>query len=271
MKVYAFPMRRFLSAIGKAAIEWCGQVSHLAAVICGTVILCFRPYCIGRRTVAGQVVKQIIFTAVDAVGLIIFIAVIAGMSIVVQAQVILSNLGQLEMLGSVLVLIIIREIGPMLVNFIVIGRSGTAIATELASMRVRREVDLLDAQGIDPMLYLVVPRAIAVVTAVFSLTLIFAAVSLASGYVFGFLTGVTPGQPMLFVNDVFSAVTFPDIINLLLKTIIPGLTTALICCIEGLTVRGLVTEVPQAAMRGVVRSIAALLLISGIISVITYA
>lgn len=264
-------MRSFLRRIGREAIEWYCRVRHLTAVVCGTVLLCFRPHCIGRRTVIEQAVRQIIYTAVDAVGLIILIAIIAGMSIVVQAQVILKNLGQLEMLGSVLVLIIVREIGPLLVNFIVIGRSGTAIATELASMRVRREVDLLDAQGIDPMIYLVVPRSIAVVTAVFSLTLIFAAVSLASGYIFGFLIGVTPGQPMLFINDVFSSVSGLDILNLLLKTIVPGLTTSAICCMEGLTVKGLVTEVPQAAMKGVVRSIAALLLISGIISVITYA
>lgn len=240
----------------------------VSALVCASLLLAVRRQT-WSRPVRLQLSRQILFTGVDALGLTVMMAVLGGISVVAQAQLQLSRFGQSDMLGSILVLVIVREIGPLLVNFIVIGRSGTAIATELATMRSRHEVNVLRAQGVDPMVYLVLPRVLGVVLSVFCLSVIFVAVSFGSGYLFGVLLGVA-GPPSQFLDSVLGAVTGRDVGNFFAKTILPGLLTGAICCHEGLTVTGLVTEVPQAATRGVVRSLAVMLLISAVVSVITY-
>lgn len=248
--------------------KW-GVVRTTASACWAFIVLAVHPSS-WSRAVREQLAKQIVFTGIDAVGVILMIAALTGISVVVQAQLWLGRLGQTEMLGSILVAVVIREIGPLLVNFVVIGRSGTAISTELANMKVRNEVDLLESMGVEPMVYLVLPRVLGVIISVFCLTICFIMISLVSGYIFGYLMGTTAGDPTGFMRTIFRSIKPADIFNLLAKTIIPGLVTGVICTIEGLQVKGLITEVPQATTRAVVRSIMALLVVFAIVSVFTY-
>jgi phospholipid/cholesterol/gamma-HCH transport system permease protein len=137
-------------------------------------------------------------------------------------------------------------------------------------MRAAGEVHVLDAQGLDPFTYLVLPRVIGMAVSVFCLTVVFIAVALCSGFVSGLLLGAPTGGPDLFVQSVLGAVHPADLFNVLAKTFIPGLLTGAICCTEGLSIRGSITEVPQATTRGLVRSIGALFVTSVIVSVLTY-
>lgn len=214
--------------------------------------------------------RQILFTGYEAVRFITMIALLVGIAVVVQTQVALAKVGQSGLIGPILVMVIIREVGPLLTNFVVIGRSGTAMTTELASMKVNGEVHLLDAQGLDPFLYLVVPRVLGAAISTFCLTVVFIAMSFLSGFLMGLLLGANTGNPELFVRSIFSAITPADVINLLVKSFVPGLLMGSICCSEGLSVGNAITEVPQAATRAVVRSTAALFFSSAIVSLVTY-
>jgi len=222
------------------------------------------------RTTRNVFARQILFTAVEASKFIALIAFMVGLSVVVQFQYWLTKLGQSQLLGPVLVMVIIRELGPLLVNFIIIGRSGTAMAIELGNMKLSGEVRALDAQGLDPFTYLVLPRVVGAAVSVFCLTIIFIVVSFMSGYVSGLLMGATSGHPSLFINSIFEAVQQADVLNVLIKTLVSGAMTGVICCTEGLSVNTAWTEVPQAATRAVVRSTAALFIISAIVSLVTY-
>jgi len=244
-------------------------VREVAAVMFGSLLLVFRPIA-WPRTVREQIGKQIMFTGYDALGLILLIAALAGISVVAQAQLWLGRFGQSEMLGPLLIAVIVREAGPLLVNFLVIGRSGTAIVTELATMRVHGQVHTLDAQGLDPMIFLVMPRVAGMAISILCLTVFFICFSLLSGFVVGLFLEAGTHDPTLFIQSILKPVRISDIVNLLAKTLLPGLLTGVICCMEGLTISGAATEVPQAATRAVVRSIAGLLIISAIVSVLTY-
>jgi len=222
------------------------------------------------RTVREQIGKQILFTGYEAIGLTSLLAVAAGVSVVAQGQLWLSRLGQGDMLGTLLIAVIFREVGPMLVNFLVVARSGTAIVTELATMRVRNEVALLEERGVDPMLFLVMPRIVGVAISVLCLTLYFIAISLVTGFLFSLLLETGSRDALAFFESVMRPIQVRDFVSLLTKTILPGLLTGVICCVEGLTIKGVATEVPQAATRAVVRSITALLFVSAIVSVLTY-
>jgi len=259
----------FVGRVGARFLSRWRYNRDIAAMLAGVACLAVRPR-FWPRTVRGQLAKQILFSGIDALGLVSLIAVLAGISVVAQAQYWLNNFGQSAMLGPILVAVIIREAGPLLVSFVVIARSGTAIATELAGMRVRREVDVLEAQGVDPMVYLVMPRVLGMAASIFCLTVVLIAVSLGSGFVFGVLLGTTPGSVTLFTGSVLGAIARADVVNLLAKTIVPGLLIGAICAREGLCIRGAVTDIPRAATSGVVRSIAAVLIVSAVASVLTY-
>jgi len=260
----------FSGTIGQHAITRIRATAHLFAVL-GSILVQAMELRHWPRTTRAVFARQILFTGVEALRFVSLVAFLTGISVVVQAQVWLGKAGQSAMLGSVLITVILREVAPLLVNFIVIGRSGTAIAVELANMKVLGEIHLLESQGIDPLLYLILPRALAMSVCVFCLTILFILVSFGGGYLYGILAGVGAGAPNLFIANVLRAVHLPDVISLLTKTFIPGFFTAIICAAEVISVGTAITEVPQAATRGVVNSIAALFIVSVIISILTYA
>ena len=258
-----------LAALGRGTLQRIQSVTYLVAVAWAVVRVAGSPRH-WPRPVRNVLARQILFTGFEAARFISLIALLVGLSVVLQAQVALRKFGQSGLLGPILVMVLIREIGPLLTNFVVIGRSGTAMATEMANMKVNGEVKVLDAQGLDPFIYLVMPRVLGTAVSIFCLTVIFVAVAFCSGFASGLLLGAKTGGPEVFVNSVFSSVSKSDVLNLLVKSLVPGLFTGVICCTEGLGVKGAVTEVPQAATRAVVRSTITLFVISALVSLVTY-
>ena len=258
-----------LGVTGKGAIDLTRRLRRLASISTAVVSLALRPssWTQPTRTVLA---RQIVFTGYDAIGFVAVVALLTGISVVVQAQVWMGRLGQAELLGPMLVTVIVREVGPLFVNFIVIGRSATAMAAEMAGMKVRREIDVLDSQGLDPMVFIVMPRAVSMALSVFGLAILFVVFSFGSGYLCGAFMGTGPGDPLIFFRSVISGISSHDFYNIIAKTLIPGLLTAVIATSEGLSVEGVATDIPQAVTKTVVRANLAVLVVSVIVSVLTY-
>ncbi len=260
---------RILRRTGARVVNRWERIVHLVAMVTAVVRMTAVPR-YWSRTVRDVLARQVYFTGVEAVPFVGTVALLAGVAIVVQAQVWLSKVGQSGLVGPLLVAVVIREVGPLLTNLVVIGRSGTAIAAELAGMRVNREIEILDAQGLDPFVYLVAPRVLSVMLSVSCLTIVFIGLSFLSGYISGVLLGVTRNAPDVFIRDVFGAVAPADVLNVLAKTVVPGLLTGAICCNEGMSVEGAVTEVPQATGRAVAKSVGGVFAVCGVVSALTY-
>jgi len=220
------------------------------------------------RTTRDVLARQVYFTGVQAGPFVSGIAFLVGISVVSQAQIWLFKLGQSGLLGPLLIGIVVTNLAPLLANFIVIGRSGTAITTELASMEISGEARILDALGLDPFLYLVVPRVLGVVLSVFGLTVLFNVVALASGYGTSLLLASTTIDEGSFVRTLADAMGAREFLSLAGKSIVPGLVTGAVCCLEGLSVGTAMTEIPQAATRAVVRSVRALFVVSALFSIL---
>ena len=258
-----------IASIGEGALGRAQRVVALCAVVWTVIRMAVvRRY--WTRPVRDVLARQILFTGIEAVPFMALVSLMAGIAIVVQVQFWLTRVGQSGLLGPILAAIVIREAAPLIANFIVIGRSGSAITTELGNMKVRGEVRVLDSMGLDPFTYLVLPRVLGSAVAVFSLAVVFVVVSLAGGFLCGLLAGANTGVPEVFIKSVFGAVRPEDVINLFAKTILPGLLTGAICCCEGLGVGPAVTEVPQATTRALVRSVGALFIVTALVSVLTY-
>ena len=260
----------FVRWLGSWALAAVGRWVYLTSVLYAVVLLAASPRT-WNRTVREVLARQILFSGVEAVRFTAMIAFFVGIAVVVQAQLWLQRIGQSALLGPLLVAVIVREVGPLLANVIVVVRSGNAIAVELANMTNHGEVRVLDAQGLDPLVYLVVPRAVGLMISVACLTVVLVTASLAGGYLLGIALGVNVGTPSAFARGVVDAIGSRDVASLVVKTLVPSLLAAVICCTEGLGVGRATSDVPRAVTRSVQRSFVSLFVTSGLISVVTYA
>jgi len=198
--------------------------------------------------------RQIYFTAVQALKVVAVISLALGTVIIVQIGTQLSFLGGgIEFIVPILVLVLFRELGPLLTAIIVIGRSGTAIATELGNIVIAHELEAIEVMGINPVYFIVSPRIIGVTVAVICLTIIFITVGLLGGFWVSKL--ILPITFPAFLRELEVALTANDLLFAFLKSLIFGLLIALTCTYYGLTVRHSLIEVPQAATRGVVSAL----------------
>jgi phospholipid/cholesterol/gamma-HCH transport system permease protein len=258
-----------MDALASFVVSRIRDAWQLASVVGGVVFAGIRPSN-WPGTVRNVLGRQIVSIGVYAVGLVSLIAFLAGFLVVVQTQVWLRRVSQSYLLGPILVTVLIRELAPLLTNFVVIGRGGTAIATELANMKLAGEVRSLEAQGVDPFIYLLVPRVVGMIVSTFCLTVIFVLVSLVSGYACSVALGVNSGGGRTFARSVAAAIAPADVFNLLSKALIPSLVSGAICCTEGLGVGLLGSDVANAGTRAFHRSVVALMITSAIVSVLTY-
>lgn len=259
----------FLGQIGAGVVARSARAARTAAVGWAVLMQSVRPKT-WTAPMRNVLARQILFTGLEATGFVVMIALIVGILVVVQAQYWLTRLGQSGLIGPILTAVVLRELGPLLTNFVVIARSGTAISTELANMKVHGEVRALDAMGIDPFIYLVIPRVLGVAASTFCLTILFLGVTFMGGFLCMWVIELGDIDMGLFFSNIIGAVTVTDVFSLLAKAILPGMLTGAICCDEGLGVGEAATEVPIAATRGVMRSVAALFLSSMLISLMAY-
>ncbi len=193
--------------------------------------------------------RQIYFTGVEGLRVVTVVSLALGTVIIVQAGTQLSFLGGVEFIVPILVLVMFRELGPLLTAIIVIGRSGTAIAAELGNMVVSQELDAIQAMGIDPVYFIVTPRVIGVTLSVICLTGVFIALGLVGGFFFSKL--ILPVTFEAFSQQLQDSLKINDLLFAFLKSLVFGLLISLACTYHGLRARYSI-EVPQVATRGVV-------------------
>ena len=215
--------------------------------------------------------RQLLFTSVDSVPTSMRFAATFGVLLIVQAAIWIDTMGMSpEVMAPMLWRSIVREIAPLLACLVVIGRSGVAIGTELATMKSGGEIEVMDSQGIDPMIYLVMPRILSFVFSVFCLAIIIAVTMVITGFTVGWLMDVINTPWHEFFEDVSRNMNFEDFVFFASKTLIAGGFAGAICCIEGISVRGAITEVPLVSSRVGIRALTAVFVVSALLSIVFY-
>lgn len=223
-----------------------------------------------RRVSREVLVRQVLFTGVEALPFCALIAMMVGSTVVVQAQRNVSAAASAAVLAKLLVVVIVRELGPLVAGIIVIGRSGTAMTVELGNMRVTGEIEAIEGQGIDAVEYLVVPRVVGMAVSLVALALWFVAVSMLTGVIASGLLSGSFAAPLEFARTLAGAVGSVDLIALGVKTLVPGGLIAGIACWEGFTAGPDVTDVPRAATRATVRALTVTFASNAAISALVY-
>ena len=211
---------------------------------------------------------QIRFTALDALPLCLLAALLIGTITLLQVFGQLSGFGVESYLSRILAKLVIRELGPLFVGIVVISRSGTAMATEMATIQLSGQLDAMRVNGVDPVRFLLVPRLLASVLSVFSLIVFFDAVALLGGFLVAWLR--LPLSFSFFLGALGQAIGPRELAATFFKALVFGLAIPLISISYGLRVRRSTTEIPQAVTRAAVASLGVLLLAGSLLSVIIY-
>ncbi len=242
-----------IAATGRAVTRWLSLVGALARFFWSTIFSWWSLPPAGRRVARRVAINQVWFTAIQAIPLVIVVSGILSYVLISQAVRELGRINSTELIGSLMVVAMVRELGPLFTALIVAGRSGTAIAAELATNRVMGEVEALEGMGIDPLHYLVLPRFGGAVVSVFGLIILFDLVSIGAGLV---AAAANDMDSIRYFEIVLRSLTLRDTWLTIAKGLVFGAIIGTVPSFHGLRVRrAAATEVPIAASRAVVTSL----------------
>ncbi|GHV84569.1 ABC transporter permease [Spirochaetia bacterium] len=213
-------------------------------------------------------IMQILFTFVDALGISALLAVGIGAAVNVIGIPFLSQFGQERRIYPLLITIITRELGPLLTAFIIIARSATAIATEMATNVISHEVEAYISIGVDPIEHLAVPRFLGVTISVFLLNMYFSIFGLAGSFLVAQLFNPMPSG--MYFHYILENLTIQDLIVSNIKSISFGMIISVMAITRGFEVERASTEVPVAGLRAVGSSFLWVILVNIIISALYY-
>ncbi len=190
-----------------------------------------------------------------------------GLIMAFQGAVLMAQFGAEIYIADFVGMSVTRELGPLITAIIVAGRTGSAFAAELGTMKVNEEIDAFTTMGLDPVRFLVVPRVLAA-TLMTPLLAVFANLFGMAG---GAVVMLGLGFPLVtYVNRIVSAVSATDLISGLVKALVFGLLISTAGCLFGLRTGEGASAVGNSATRAVVSSIVMIVIADGIFAVVFY-
>lgn len=170
--------------------------------------------------------------------------------------------------NTLILLTLVREITPLLVGMIVIGRSATVMIAELVDLRMDGQIHMLDAQGINVFDYLVVSRIAALAVCTFALGVIFVSTVLVTGQVLAAAAGVSQVGIIEFLVAITRLLTPTEYLILPLKTLSIGVLIGVVACVTGLRSSGIGADARELVPLGYMRAVVAMLILSGAITAV---
>ena len=226
------------------------------------------PFVSGRGAPSGELTRQTILLGSMAFGIVSLLAALIGLTMALLSMHQLRQFGANIYVADLVAVAMVREMGPMMTAIIVAGRSGSAIAAELATMEVTEEVDALRAMGFSPVRFLVVPKVYAVTITQPLLT--------AASICFGILGGMAIATvalgvpPEAYLSRTGEILKFKDLVTGLSKSLVFGWIILVVAANSGLGTRGGAGEVGISTTRSVVLAIFSVIIADCIFSLIFY-
>jgi len=213
-------------------------------------------------------IMQILFTFVHAMGITMLLALAIGAAVNIIGVPFLTMLNQQQLIYTLLIIIITRELGPLLIAFIVIARSATAIATEIAGMVISHEVEAYISIGVNPIEHLAVPRFLGVTISLVLLNIYFSIFGLAGSYIVAQLFSSTPMD--YYFTSLLQYLTIQDILMSIIKSVTFGAIISIVAVIKGFSVERATTEVPVAGLQAVSSAFALCIIVNVLLSALYY-
>jgi phospholipid/cholesterol/gamma-HCH transport system permease protein len=193
-----------IAAIGRPVRRRAALLLMLAALALGVLGEAVRPRT-WQRTLRAEFRRTLRQAWGSGLVTTLVTAVLAGLAMVAETLCWLGLAGEQQLADSLLVTVLIREITPLVIEFVLLGRSGTVAVHETGTLQLGGQARSLAAQGVDPFLLLVLPRTFALALASFTLCVLFALTALVVGFVSGSILGSVQGSLLGFLDYVLAA------------------------------------------------------------------
>jgi phospholipid/cholesterol/gamma-HCH transport system permease protein len=255
--------RQAFNFLGRMLFRLVLTIQGLGAFVLITLGVLFRKFRVAHNVIWPMAFHETSRAGLRLLPMFLFVSAALGLLVIGQAVSWLTRVGAIGYLGTIMVVVVVRELGPLLTALLVLARIGTANVIELGTARAMGEVEALEALGIDPVHYLVAPRVVGMAIGVFALTVYLILGALLSGYVWAFLQNV-PVLPSEYFRELAGALRGMDFVLVGFKTMAFGFIIATVTCYHGLAQPLRLEEVSYATVRAVAQSIIACLLLDAL-------
>lgn len=264
---YGKPKRgNMLSRLGEATLRQMAEfkylISFLGSVCVSLLYVCLHPRSLRREDTYTCMQK----TGVDALPIVGMISFLMGLIMAFMSSVQLQQFGANIYVASLVSLAMTRELGPIMTAIIVAGRSGSAFAAEIGTMKISEEVDALFTMGFDPTRFLVTPKIIAAVIVVPLLTIFSDLFAIIGGLIVGVFTLDLTASA--YLSQTLKTLTLFDVLLGVFKSAVFAFLISWIGCLRGFRVRGGAASVGQATTSAVVSGIFLIIFFNSVFSVI---
>lgn len=247
-------------AVGRDLAE---QVAFLGSVATGLVAVLSHP----RRLRWGEIVRVFELAGVNALPIVSLISLLVGLIIAFEAAQPLAQFGAQIFIANMIGLLMVRELGPMMTAIMLAGRSGSAFAAELGTMKVNEELNALVTMGLDPVRFLVVQRILAGILLAPLLTIY----SMFMGVLGGVIVMMGLGFPLVAIyNQMITGVSLHDVVVGSAKGVVFGVIVAGVGCLRGLQTKKGPSAVGESTTRAVVSSILLIILADAAFAIALY-
>jgi len=238
-------MTRWLRTLGAGFMARVGRLGR-TGVFFGQTLL----YCLTPPIKVERVLRQVWFIGWKSMLVIALTGTFTGMVLSLQGFPTLRRVGSEALLGPLVALALIRELGPVLTALMVTGRAGSSLAAELGMMRTNEQIDALELLGLNPLRYLVVPNLLAALLALPVLTVMFDVIGILGGYLVGVrLLGLNEGT---YFGEMSNYVETKDVVGGIYKALSFGVLIMWVCCYKGYYSRSGAEGVSAATTQAVV-------------------
>lgn len=264
---YNAPSRGFIGSTGESIADFGGFVLHAVEGLGDITIFAWRMlvWLVSRLPRRDTLVSSMYAVGVQSISVVAIIGVFTGMVLAVQSFVQFRQFGLETQLGGVINKSMMRELGPVLAATMLAGRVGSAMAAELGTMRVTEQIDALSAMGANPIQYLVVPRFLACLLMIPSLTTMAVFMGVVGGamYCITFL-GIDEHH---YWANARRYVENWDLFYGIVKSTFFGATIGVISCYRGFNCRPGAEGVGQAATTAFVYSFVVIIILDLLVSI----
>ena len=256
-----------VSALGHSFIqkekEFLYMTGYLGKLIAASFLFAQR-----GKTARKILTMQLLFTYVEALPICCFLAAGIGSSVFMIGNSFLTALGQGKLKYDLLVLLIMRELGPILIAFIVTARSATAIATEISTMVVRHEIEAYISIGIDPIAHIAAPRFLGVTFSLFFLNIYFSLFGLlCPAIIIQFVSTTSISD---YIRNLFLSLDLKIILISILKSLVFGMIISGSATLYGFSAGRASTDIPLAGLKAVSKAFLYIIIADVFITVLSY-
>lgn len=254
--------------VGASVLSGFGYIGALTSLAWKAGYFTFVAPFQGKPVRLQRAVSQAMEAGVRALPILSLITFFIGLILALQAAYELRRFGAITYVASAVALSMTRELGPLITAVIVIGRSGSAFAAEIGTMKVTEEIDALEVMAISPVGFLVAPKFVAMILMLPCLTIWANFMGILGGALFGvWQADFTFSR---YISASLDALFLRDVITGLIKSVMFGITITAVGCHEGFSTGGGAEQVGRSTTKAVVISIFLVILVDLIFTMLFF-